>query len=562
MSLGKDIVDAVKFTQSNLAAAESLANTKTEEFYNALSSVPNSVIPDTIISNADKALTWARQQAKYVEDKLSDKPASSPVTANGGDNTNPLLFALGSSASTEGKSFLQALFSFFKDSIYGAHERYDDSDVIGAPPKFTGIADPFQLVFNSNMFVASSVVTIIPGNLVHLKVDVPDAYKAQIQAEYEDAVISGSISPTTSLMQQVRLTFAGKNPNGNTYDFRFYSFEVANMEFRSYYNLALSRLAGYLLSLPELVPADFMTLVGGQGNKYDPAKATGWGGYRFYIERGTSISESASNDYEDSMYANFINSTSAQIKEVKATFAHVFGGSTDEQATEEQAKENAKNAAAALADSGDGPSLGAMFTGDKINIPKVWSNSAFSRSYSLSFKLETPYGDNFSILKEVLSPLAFLMTLSLPRVGKESGFTYSKPFVIRLDCPGWFIIDTGVVTSMSIRRGADEHSWNENGLCTFAEVTLDIMDIYPALAISNTATGLMVANMNQQAYLDNLVGQNYRMIFTGGSFIHNLKATASRLLLYPSAMVGSLASKTRHGIDKAINSAGKFFGGF
>src|SRR5699024_3077837 len=99
----------------------------------------------------------------------------------------------------------------------------------------------------------------------------------------------------------------------------------------------------------------------------------------------------------------------------------------------------------------------------------------FSRSYDVSIKLRSPDMDNFSIYCNVIVPFIHLLCLTLPRQisGNPNGF-YS-PFIVRALYKGFFNVDMGIISSMSVTKG-DTGLWNADGIPCSIDVNLTITD--------------------------------------------------------------------------------------
>lgn len=242
----------------------------------------------------------------------------------------------------------------------------------------------------------------------------------------------------------------------------------------------------------------------------------------FYLDGFNSISESFSNSTTESSLANTINGYSDTANEIKfllgpnSTLVNVMNslGNTVE------------STVGNILSSFDGL-LGGMLTdlsqtgvstivsGGKIIFPKIWQDSSFNRSYSFDIKLRSPDHDSLSILLNVLIPYVHLLALTLPRGyydGKSAdSFNsngYMSPFLVKAYCKGAFNIDMGIITDMSVTRGA-ECCWNNDGLPTQIDVSITIEDLYSNLFMSNSTFKMaVVKNTAMSDFLANLVGLN------------------------------------------------------
>ena len=140
--------------------------------------------------------------------------------------------------------------------------------------------------------------------------------------------------------------------------------------------------------------------------------------------------------------------------------------------------------------------------------PQIWSNSNFSKSYSISIKLTTPSTDRISWWLNIYVPLCHLMALVLPR--SEYINSYTAPFIIKAFYKGMFNIDMGIITEMTFNKGK-EGSWTKDGLPTVVDVSFTIQDLYSAMGMTSTEKmfkGLTLQNVAEMDYVANLCGIN------------------------------------------------------
>lgn len=225
----------------------------------------------------------------------------------------------------------------------------------------------------------------------------------------------------------------------------------------------------------------------------------------FRIESGASTSESMSNSTGDSAIASTLKSTAAASRAKKFTLANGRTGF---------GPLDAVLAAGGAMVSKVGESLGingltdALIRGSGfLDIPEVWSDSSFSKSYSFDIELRSRYGDKVSIYQSIYIPLTMLIAGAFPLgIGKNA---YTSPFLMQAFCKGMFSIPLGIVDSLSITRGASEHGWAANGLPTVVKVSISLKDLSPMVFLSMTDAQLLEplrSNTSMQDYLMTLSG--------------------------------------------------------
>lgn len=251
----------------------------------------------------------------------------------------------------------------------------------------------------------------------------------------------------------------------------------------------------------------------------------------FYLDQFNTISESFSNETTESSIASQINSLSDTANEVKFLLAGNSGAlgkiasnlgdavGSISSALSGAIGELGGGIVGSLADKG----VSTLVNGGKIIFPQIWSNSNYSRSYSLSIKLRSPDHDTLSIFFNILKPYCKLLAMVLPRVMNNTDVYnvngYESPFLVKAFSKGKFNVDMGIISSMSVTKGG-EGMWNDDGLPTQLDIELEITDLYSALAMSgfeNTgihmfkATQELAKIVNNTAYMDflaNMAGLN------------------------------------------------------
>lgn len=304
---------------------------------------------------------------------------------------------------------------------------------------------------------------------------------------------------------------------------RYYTSQFALSDYYMYLNLMLNNIADYMglgdveipingkpTKLREVAWQDELSV---NFSNYFYAKASGQlNSLFFYCDSIDSVSESFTNDTTQSSIANQINGTSDSMKEVQFLLGGDSGGLAGSVAESfRNALDGSESDKSWLEDifSGTLDTLLGMTTGEnswltkmknsgafaavaaggKIIFPEIWSDSSYSKSYSLDIKLRSPDHDSLSIYLNIIKPYCKLLALTMPRAFKnwESNQVdpngYGSPFLVKAACKGVFNIDMGLITGLSVTKGAS-CAWNDDGLPTQIDITLDIKDLYSTLAMS------------------------------------------------------------------------------
>lgn len=243
----------------------------------------------------------------------------------------------------------------------------------------------------------------------------------------------------------------------------------------------------------------------------------------FKIERSTDTSETVSNTTGASSIVQSLNSASSNIKDKKFTMADGIGISIIDGAVS-TVKDLTKGVLSSL---GAGGAVEVLSGNGYYDIPDVWQDSTFSKSYNFNLQLRSRYGDPVSIYQSIYVPLALLLAAALPRgIGTNM---YTSPFIIRGYCKGMFSIPLGIIESLTIKRGLPEFGWSADNLPTAVDVTINIKDLSPAMFLSLGDPSIMDAfkhNDGLHEYLSTLSGLGvYERMNHIEKFQKKLKAT-------------------------------------
>ncbi|MFA7142768.1 MAG: hypothetical protein WC175_02160 [Candidatus Dojkabacteria bacterium] len=222
-------------------------------------------------------------------------------------------------------------------------------------------------------------------------------------------------------------------------------------------------------------------------------------GLSFFSDAGTVANDSIDNSYTESELERNSKATSDEMREIRFSMSNsnIFGKVTDIMS---RIPDILNRGVGTFTTPG---AISAIMRGAKMTFPKVFEDSNFSRSYSISFRFVSPYGDKYSIFQYVYLPMLSLLCMILPRqIGTSS---YIAPFLVKVDFPGNFAVDMGVITRMSIEKAADSNSWSIDGLPLQMNVTIDIMDLYPVMMMARSGK-FINQSVSMGVYLNNLAG--------------------------------------------------------
>jgi hypothetical protein len=364
--------------------------------------------------------------------------------------------------------------------------------LFGAPMQFTELTDPrlsgskLGRSYLENLIGDSSILTLTPGKAEFMKYFSADATQRLGQGFLSETKEDNNLS--------INDIITGREAG------RYYSFTSDYTEYMKYVN-GMCHMAALLLGI-------------GDNTMYDgaaPYKTFNWDlnnlakkesimfsflttekSVSFFIDgKQSSFNDGMNNSLGESILASKLANTGSDYAK-EALF--LFGKSFNDDNLIDTSKQNYENAVSKVLGnltknssvlSGVTSRLGdaatTMIHGGNISFPELWKDSSYNKSYDISIKLASPYGDKESIYLYILVPMFHLMALSFPRQLGSNG--YINPFLVRGFCKGWFQTSMGMVDGITIKR-ASQDGWNKDGLPTEVDVNLSIRDLYQNLTLS------------------------------------------------------------------------------
>lgn len=250
----------------------------------------------------------------------------------------------------------------------------------------------------------------------------------------------------------------------------------------------------------------------------------------FYIQSSNQITEDISTNTTQSAIANKVNSLSDQGREL------IFLSSSVDGALESVVSKSGKvvesiagtagNAGAVVAGAVTGTEFVKKFeksggvvnaimsgisntiAGSKMLFPELWQDSQFTRDYSFTIKLDSPDNDPLSLYLNIVLPLVHLICLAAPR--SMGPTVYASPFLVKAYYQGFFNVNMGIISSMSINKG-NEGAWTLKNIPTVVEVNVTIRDLFSnnlTISKSQNMDLNFITNTPLLDYVANLCGVN------------------------------------------------------
>ena len=422
-------------------------------------------------------------------------------------------------------------------------QAFKDS-VMNLPPSPSVVIDPLHRLYSNHVVATTHVLNIIPGQLNWGGITAREAGTSSYLLEKElnrfaeggTGVITLDI---TSAMYKLLRASEDK-------DKKLGMFSPAPNQFQRVYNTLMAKVLGRLSpkSAVSMIIEDWNdgSVLSQKGAADTDTKGAlnlnGWGHFSIALGPNCTITETGSNSFSQDSLSQSLEAIGTKLKESYKTLTAALGSAFAEGRKETLGK---------LADRGR---LGGFLMGDKVHMPRFWNTSDFNRSYTLSFRLESPYGDYESLVNYVYKPFITLLACSLPI--QTSFYGAASPFCLRLDCPGMFTISEGFVSSIDFRRAPDVGTYNANGIASAIEVNITVEDIDPWLSLPVGPMSFST-NINMQAWLDSLCGVSYQEIYTGGSLASRIEQTARFARMMGPSLKNSVSNSFSEGVWKIFN---------
>ena len=440
------------------------------------------------------------------------------------------------------------------------------SNIIGRPYGFLQSTDPSMRTFVKHMVPAAPLIMIRPGRIKFS--DEPTKFlndtltSLGFSAASQTTDASGRALPDPSFSDEYGITAADKaainkaisdkkygtvqnfNIEGNSGSVRYFEFD-SSLSVKREYQSVLSTLSGRLYSR---FNNSAMTWLDARGD-WDSKSTTNGGFYTFWADNASSVSESASAEVGATKLAGLVKGVADASREMQFVLSSSWGtkatnGETKKAGMVDSAVQGiADYIGGSSTDVGLRASLGDAILGMNPMFPEVWKDSTFNRSYNVSFKFYSPYGDPAAVYQNVLLPFVMLLSMVMP-VQSGTG-TYTEPFVFQMDCPGYFACDLGICTDFSFTKGGSENLWTVDGLPRQIDVTMAVKDLYPVLMASKNNKSLYF-NIGMGTFLDNLAGIS---LFRGNGgksdLITRTRASITSKLSQARAIPGQVVSSAQ-----------------
>lgn len=115
----------------------------------------------------------------------------------------------------------------------------------------------------------------------------------------------------------------------------------------------------------------------------------------------------------------------------------------------------------------------------RIDIPDIWQDSTFVKSYNFNIELAAGYGNPISIMQDLYYPTACILAATIPLATGAS--SYTSPFKCQAFVKGLFGCSLGIIDNLTISRGHDRHGITPQRLPTSINIAFTIKDLSPTM---------------------------------------------------------------------------------
>lgn len=398
--------------------------------------------------------------------------------------------------------------------------------VFGMPYQFLSSADPRVTDSSSDGIGRKYAKEIISHMPLLLMTPGKPVFMSKYSKDDKKSILGKFISVASGTEKGIQDTVLNDKGFG-----KYYSLEYAYNEYFQYVN-PMCRVAARIMNVHDVsvngTSLDSYNWAQNTNSNFNKLFSVYKGCTAWYCESENNISDSFSNSTSESILSSKINSLSDFGRELNFILGTVKAGTgiaLDKFVNTDSLSENMEKVNEMMDTALGDNKISGVFksitnaaqtvaAGGRIVFPEIWSDSSFSRSYSISLKLVSPDGDDLSIYLNIIVPMLHLLGLVLPKQAPDTidGFAsygYVSPFLVRAFYKGFFNVDMGIITDLNFSKGK-ESAWSSSGVPTVVDVSLTIKDLYSDIYMTNMdgKKNNLLKNIILMDYISNMCGVN------------------------------------------------------
>lgn len=248
----------------------------------------------------------------------------------------------------------------------------------------------------------------------------------------------------------------------------------------------------------------------------------------FRVDSDGSVGESFSNQTGASEMANKFNSTSADKRNTRFSFAEGNVGDGMVLKTMQGILGGVKDLVDGTLNGIGASGLMALSGSAFVDIPNVWTGSTANlprMNYTMT--LTSPYGNKLSQLLNLYLPLSMLLAAALPlSTGRQS---YTSPFLLELYDRGRAQTRLGIIDSLNITRGVGNLGFDRSGNAMSIDISFSVIDLSSVLHMP-IGRGFGFNNILSDLFTDDTAFSDY-MATLGSLSLQEQIYTGDRLKL-------------------------------
>jgi hypothetical protein len=208
--------------------------------------------------------------------------------------------------------------------------------------------------------------------------------------------------------------------------------------------------------------------------------ATNYGGLRLYLTDQTTATDDFSNTYSnnflDTIYNQMVDKTktfreigrsvSSNFDQLARPYGRKIGGGLGEATGGLAATTASTFGSDYLKDIKFSEKLkylgeavgAAVASGNRLSLPKLWSDSNYNPNVSAVVKLVSPYGHPDAITEFIIKPLMYLLIMASPRT--SDGLSYGHTPKITMKGYGMVHLPLAHISNINLRKGGTDTSYN------------------------------------------------------------------------------------------------------
>lgn len=227
----------------------------------------------------------------------------------------------------------------------------------------------------------------------------------------------------------------------------------------------------------------------------------------FRIEKSTDTNESLNNNTGPSELAGMLNNSGKTMRSYKFAAPGTMDTAGQALSFITDFLRSVGGTVGSITDSG----TTMLFGNGQFDMPEIWQDSSFTKSYNFSAEFNARLGDPVSIFQNYIGMLG-IVSGGMPRaIGTNM---YTSPFICQAYCQGMFAVPLGMIDSMTLRRGGADYGWNTMSLPTTINVTFTIKDLSPMMFLAIAGDGGTIDAL-KDIFSNNAVMHEYMATLSG-----------------------------------------------